>query len=144
MMREKLFIICFAAALTSCTVGPNYQRPKVPAPPHFRAGEEQPTQTSLGDVKWFSLFDDQALRDLIKEALQANYDIRIAAERIVQAEGRLSATRSLFSPQMNLTHRRSTDGCLVATPVNGSWVRFRHMGNRPFRETPSLHRGGAR
>ena len=37
---------------------------------------------------------------MIKEALQANYDIRMAAERIVEAEGRLSATKSLFSPQI--------------------------------------------
>jgi len=122
MMREKLFIICLAAALTSCTVGPNYQRPKVPAPPQFRAGEEQPTQTSLGDVKWFSLFDDQALRDLIKEALQANYDIRIAAERIVQAEGRLSATRSLFSPQMNLTTDAARTG--VSSPLQSTGRGF--------------------
>jgi outer membrane protein, multidrug efflux system len=99
-MRNKVFIGCIAAALTGCTVGPNYKRPDVATPPQFRAAEGTPTQASLGDVKWFNLFDDQVLRDLIKEALQANYDIRIAAERIVQAEGRLSATKSLFSPQI--------------------------------------------
>jgi multidrug efflux system outer membrane protein len=102
MMRRNLIIVCLMAALTGCTVGPNYKRPAVTAPPQFRGGEEKPAQTSLGDVKWFNLFEDPVLRDLIAEALKANYDIRIAAERVLEAEGRLTATRSSLAPQMNL------------------------------------------
>jgi multidrug efflux system outer membrane protein len=101
-MMDKLIIISISAVLTGCMVGPNYQRPKVSSPPQFRAAPEQPSQASLGDVKWFNLFDDQVLRDLIKEALQANYDVRIAAQRVVEAESRVTATRSALSPQMNL------------------------------------------
>src|SRR5690349_10343516 len=97
-----LIIACLLAVLTGCAVGPNYQRPNVPAPPQFRAGEQTPAQTSLGDVKWFNLFEDQVLQDLIKEALKANYDIRIAAQRVVEAESRVTATRSALAPTMNL------------------------------------------
>lgn len=121
-MRERVFIICMIAALTGCTVGPNYKRPNVPSPPQFRAAEQQPSQTSLGDVKWFSLFQDQVLRDLIKEALEKNYDIRIAAERIVEAEGRLSATRSLFAPQMNLQTDAARSG--VSSPLQSTGRGF--------------------
>jgi multidrug efflux system outer membrane protein len=121
-MRERVFIICMIAALAGCTVGPNYKRPNVPSPPQFRAAEQQPSQTSLGDVKWFSLFEDQVLRDLIKEALEKNYDIRIAAERIVEAEGRLSATRSLFAPQMNLQADAARSG--VSSPLQSTGRGF--------------------
>jgi multidrug efflux system outer membrane protein len=99
-MRSKLLIFCMAAAWTGCAVGPNYQRPAVPAPPQFRADLSQPTQPSLGDLKWFDVFKDEALRDLIKEALDANYDIRIATQRALAAQGQLEATRSGLFPQL--------------------------------------------
>lgn len=101
-MTRQLLVISLAAALTGCMVGPNYKRPVVPAPPQFRAGEPQPSQTSLGDVKWFNLFEDPALHDLIAQALKANYDVNIAAQRVLQAQGQLQATRSLIAPQLNL------------------------------------------
>lgn len=101
-MRCKILVVCSLAALSGCTVGPNYKRPNVPTPPQFRAQQETPAPTSIGDVKWFNFFEDSTLRDLIAEALKANYDIRIAAERVVEAEGRLAATRSYLAPQMNL------------------------------------------
>lgn len=100
-MRCKALIVCPALILASCAVGPNYKRPDVPAPPQFRAGESQPSQTSLGDVKWFDIFQDEKLRGLIKEASQANYDIRIAAQRVLQAQGQLTATRSALFPQLD-------------------------------------------
>jgi multidrug efflux system outer membrane protein len=81
-------------------VGPNYKRPTVAAPPSFRAGEPQPTQDSLGEVKWFDLFQDDTLRDLIQQSLHANYDIRIAAQRVVEGQGQLAATRSALFPQV--------------------------------------------
>lgn len=100
-MRRRVLVVCFTLMISGCAVGPNYKRPDVPAPPQFRAGEPQPSQTSLGDVKWFDVFQDEVLRGLIKEALQANYDIRIAAQRVLDAEGQLMATRSRLFPQVD-------------------------------------------
>src|SRR5215472_13233013 len=94
-------IVCMAAWLAGCAVGPNYKRPAVPAPPQFRGGENPPSQSSLGDVKWFDLFQDDILRGLINEALKANYDIQIAAQRVIQAQGQLSATRSALFPELH-------------------------------------------
>jgi NodT family efflux transporter outer membrane factor (OMF) lipoprotein len=101
-MRRIFLIFCGAACFTGCMVGPDYKRPDVPAPPQFRAGEAQPAQASLGDVKWFDLFQDDTLRGLIKEALEANYDIRIAAQRVLEAEGQVKAIRSGLFPQLNV------------------------------------------
>jgi multidrug efflux system outer membrane protein len=100
-MRSNVLIFSVAFGLTGCAVGPNYKRPDVPAPPQFRAGEPAPAQTSLGDMKWFDLFQDETLRGLIQEAVRANYDIRIAAQRVIQGQGQLTATRSGLFPQLN-------------------------------------------
>jgi multidrug efflux system outer membrane protein len=61
-------------------------------------------------VKWFNLFQDSTLHDLIAEGLKANYDIRIAAQRVVQAEGLLQSTRSGLAPQLNLQSDASRSG----------------------------------
>jgi outer membrane protein, multidrug efflux system len=120
-------MICAIAALTGCKVGPNYKRPSLPAPPQFRAGEAQPSQASLGDTKWFDLFQDETLRGLIKDALAANFDIRIAAQRVVAAEGQLAATRSSIFPQLNgqaTASRNGTGGPIQSTAAGfgaASW-----------------------
>ena len=121
-MRRKLLIVCVTTALAGCAVGPNYKRPDVAAPPQFRAGEPQPSQTSLGDTKWFDLFQDETLRGLIKEALQANYDIRIAAQRVLEAQGQLTATRSSLFPQLNAQAGAARVG--VSSPIQSSGGAF--------------------
>jgi multidrug efflux system outer membrane protein len=104
-----------AAVSTGCMVGPDYRRPPLPAPPQFRAGEAQPGQTSLGDMKWFDLFEDETLRGLIRDALAANYDVRMAAQRVLAAEGQLSATRSGLWPQLGASGEATRTG--VDRPV---------------------------
>ena len=47
-------------ALCGCTVGPNYQRPKLDTPAQFRAPSPLPPQdaASIADLKWFDIFKD--------------------------------------------------------------------------------------
>jgi multidrug efflux system outer membrane protein len=91
--------------LSACAVGPNYQRPALDIPGSFR-GEAPHAATasstsSLGDEKWWELFQDPALQQLIRTALKQNFDIRIAAARVEQAEAQLSITRASEFPAVN-------------------------------------------
>ena len=85
-----------------CTVGPNYQRPKVKPPAVYRgqpAGPPPPPSTaSLGNQKWWEVFQDRALQQLIRTALEQNYDVRIAATRVLQAQAELGITRASQFP----------------------------------------------
>jgi multidrug efflux system outer membrane protein len=45
-------------------------------------------------MQWAAVYQDEALQALLKEALTNNYDIRIAASRIMQAEASLGVTRA--------------------------------------------------
>ena len=119
-MRRKLLLVCTLMGLAGCKVGPNYSRPQVPVPPQIRGGEQQPTQTSFGDVKWFDLFQDDVLRGLIKEALVANYDIRMAAQRVIAAEGQLGATRSLLYPEIGAQGSATRSGYTVPVQSQAS------------------------
>ncbi len=84
-----------AVMLTGCAVGPNYKRPAIDTPQSYRgASTETPAAASFGDEKWSEVFQDPQLQTLIHTALQQNYDVRIAATRIAQAQAQLSITRS--------------------------------------------------
>ena len=56
---------------------------------------------SFGDEKWWDAFQDDALRDLIRAALQQNYDVRIAAARILEARALLGIARADQLPEVN-------------------------------------------
>jgi multidrug efflux system outer membrane protein len=81
-----------------CVVGPNYRRPIVDVPGTYRGAMQQdaapPAAESLGDQKWWEVFQDKELQDLIHTALQQNYDVRIAATRILEAQAQLGITRA--------------------------------------------------
>jgi multidrug efflux system outer membrane protein len=90
-----------AALLAGCTVGPNYRRPAVKIPENFRAPDPlpPPQAASLADLKWFEVFKDENLQQLIRIALQQNYDLRDAVTRVEQARANLGITRSNQFPQ---------------------------------------------
>src|SRR5882724_5609440 len=54
----------------------------------------QPTAKSLGEQKWWEVFQDKQLQELIHTGLQQNYDVRIAATRVLQAQAQLGITRA--------------------------------------------------
>jgi multidrug efflux system outer membrane protein len=77
-------------------LGPNYKRPAIDAPGVYRGDSRSPiaSSESLGDEKWWEVFQDPALQQLIRTALQQNYDVRIAASRVLQAQAQLGITRA--------------------------------------------------
>ena len=83
-----------------CTVGPNYKRPKVDTPSVYRADQGQ-AGASLGNEKWWTVFDDPQLQELIRTAVRENYDVRIAAARVLQAQAVLGITRADQFPTIN-------------------------------------------
>ena len=149
-------------ALFGCTVGPNYKRPTVDVPGVYRGAapdesdksyaesdEQNPepqktesTAQSLGDEKWFEVFQDKELQELIRTALKNNYDVRIAAARVLQAQAQLGITRADQLPSLgaggNITSLQNpkigpipayevTQGALSATAAWNLdfWGRYR-------------------
>ncbi len=95
----KLTTLLLVVLLTAgCAVGPNYKRPNVNPPGVYRGvmpqEAAQPATESLGDQKWWEVFQDEELQKLIRTALQQNFDVQIAAARILQAQAQLGITRA--------------------------------------------------
>jgi multidrug efflux system outer membrane protein len=89
-----------------CAVGPNYKRPSTDVPGMYGGAVPQQAaqpaaSQSFGDQKWWEVFQDKQLQDLIHTALQQNYDVRIAATRILEAQAQLGITRADQLPTVN-------------------------------------------
>ena len=94
-MRKSIAVIALTAALSGCAVGPNYVRPATPVAKRF-AGETAATggaqaasrsiySSSKTQIEFWKQFDDPVLDTMVGDALKANYDLRIALGRLVQA-----------------------------------------------------------
>ena len=101
------------AALAGCAVGPDYKRPAVDTPAAYRTSSAETNApsgaSSFADLGWWSVFQDPQLTAYLGEALTNNRDIKIAAARVLQAEGALRVARSQFFPTV------SAGGDLVAS-----------------------------
>ena len=68
----------------------------------------QPAEASFGDLKWFEVFKDDQLQELIKIALKENYDVQIAAQRVLQAREQVVIQRSFLFPTVNASGQTET------------------------------------
>jgi len=112
-VKEKIRMSKFALAagfaavlVTGCNVGPKYARPQMTAPPVYRGADEaavsSDTPNSLGDQQWAAVFREPELQDLIRTALANNYDLRIAAQHVLEASAQVRVTRSQQFPQITV------------------------------------------
>jgi multidrug efflux system outer membrane protein len=85
--------------------GQQRQNSTVQTPATFRGADPNatPDQNSIGDLKWFEVFKDPALQDLVKTAMVRNYDVRAAVARIDAARANLGLARSEQLPQFALS-----------------------------------------
>lgn len=92
--------------LGGCAVGPNYKRPAVAAPPVYRGADDakvaSPGANSLGDQNLATVFHEPELQQLIRTALVNNYDVRIAAQRVLEQQAQVRITRSQLFPNLGV------------------------------------------
>jgi multidrug efflux system outer membrane protein len=129
-IKKILIIYICSLALTGCMVGPDFRKPQMELPDRFRFSED--ASEEIVNLKWWELFKDPLLQELVNTALSENKDVRIATARIEEARAALGFTRADMFPFIDIEAaankgtlaggRRSdtTDWTAFATPV-ASW-----------------------
>jgi multidrug efflux system outer membrane protein len=132
MKRKAAIAAALMILLTGCSMGPKYVKPVVDAPDVYRAAapETAHEQASLGDLKWFDVFKDEQLRNLIRTALTRNYDLQEAVERVSAARASLGITRSEQLPSIVGSADFTTQGNSRTGPflLSPSFRRVRNYG----------------
>jgi multidrug efflux system outer membrane protein len=101
-LTRVAFIIFAGGLAASCTLGPNYKRPVVETPAvHRGSTTATATPESLADLKWFELFRDDQLTRLVSTALTQNFEVRISAERVLQARAAYGIQRAEQFPTLD-------------------------------------------
>jgi len=121
-MNRLVIVIAASVSAASCVLGPNYRRPAVEVPAAFRDTTATTTQAesrSLADLSWFDLFKDDTLTELVRVALAHNFDLRIAAERVLEARERFGIARADRLP-------------VVVGSAGASENRVSEVGSRPL------------
>jgi multidrug efflux system outer membrane protein len=99
------------------------------------------------DLKWWALFDDPLLYDLVTTALENNRNLKIAVSRIEQARATVGFTRADQYPRIDAEAgaqignfnggSRSPD-----TDIHGLPGRSIELGNRLLGKIQTVHRIG--
>jgi multidrug efflux system outer membrane protein len=101
---KRFLLLAIVVLLTGCAVGPNYKRPTVNVPTDYRdsMAAQAATASSLGNEKWWDVYQDPVLVHLVHTALQQNYDVRIAATRVLEAQAQVGITRANQFPSASV------------------------------------------
>jgi len=103
-----LLVLCIPLVfvLGGCTVGPNYARPSIQVPAAYRGSPtpvspQSASSVSIAAVSALDVFGDEALQRLLTHGLTDNFDVRIAAARVTEAEASLRVTRADQYPSVD-------------------------------------------
>jgi multidrug efflux system outer membrane protein len=84
--------------LAGCAAGPvRYERPPVELPAQWK--ESAPRFAE--DGRWWRIYEDAALEQLVEEARKQNADLLIAAARVDEARALLGEAQSFFFPRVD-------------------------------------------
>jgi multidrug efflux system outer membrane protein len=128
-MARAAFVAIVALLVAGCMVGPDYGRPPILVPDNYRGVIGAPTAESFADLPWFEVFRDPVLQELVREALQNNYDLRIAAARVEEARAQIGVARSFLFPQLNFNGGGSAQQVSRATDPPESFGANRNFQN---------------
>lgn len=106
MKLHTLSIAASSLALAACAVGPNYEPKPVSASaaaPFVMAQGSTLVSDAQPTGNWWRLYDDPVLDGLVRDALAANTDIRVAVARLAKARASLREERAAREPQVGLS-----------------------------------------
>jgi len=127
-MTCRLIALVMISLLSGCIVGPDYQRPKMPVPKQWNETRLPVKLAEQPPDKWWLIFNDSVLDQLIADAVAANLDLKQALARVLDARAQRSATIAAGLPSLsarsNLSRRfnNSTAGSQTSgTNVGGGF-----------------------
>ena len=145
----NLLLICLVL-FTGCMVGKQYSQPPEPTGISYR--ENVTTDTSQL-ITWFDLYQDTALRTMIRTTLDSNRDLMTAAARIEEARFQTAVIKANLYPQFGYSAQAGggqsgTEAQKTGTAVDGSsfnlfgalsweldvWGRVRHANRAAVAE----------
>jgi multidrug efflux system outer membrane protein len=135
-----LGILAVLVLEAGCMMGPKYKRPTVDVPQEYRApaAQQAAQASSLGNEGWWQVYQDPVLARLIHTAIADNYDVRIAATRVLEAQAQVGITRANQLPSASVganvfsEQNAKVSNLFPAYQVNGGELNLSVIWNLDF------------
>ncbi|MDY0205722.1 MAG: efflux transporter outer membrane subunit [Pseudomonas sp.] len=98
-MKRTALAAALLAALTGCSLAPNYQQPTAPVAEQWDGANLENNLAAL--PHWREFFQDKTLQSLISTALENNRDLRIAALNVDAFRAQYRIQRSALYPSLD-------------------------------------------
>ncbi len=130
LILRRMVSATLAGSLAACTVGPNFERPTVPAfteydnaqaPAAIPPGKSAPVASPIATGKalpaqWWDMFQQPALPDLLNQAIGANQSLAAARATLAQAQEGIIQARAGWYPTVSFG--ASAGKSIVGTGTN--------------------------
>lgn len=129
-MKQKLISTALMVGVVSGNAFSQSAKPNsVEMPQEFRGAVSSTDTSSIGDLKWFEVFQDEQLQRLVRTAFVQNYDLRVAVARINAARANVGLVRSNQFPQFEVgadltTTRTSANSGATVSQLSGRKQSF--------------------
>jgi multidrug efflux system outer membrane protein len=108
VLRFRLLVLagCVMVLLlpisSGCSVGPDYKKPEMKVPAEFQSTSPNIEAGVSGDLsKWWMNLDDPVLNSLVDKVMQGNLDLKIAGDRIAQAQAIRGIVSAADKPEID-------------------------------------------
>ena len=118
-------VVAGATLLTSCAVGPDYQRPAVQTPAAFKEAADwkiAEPRDELARGSWWEIFGDSELNALIGQINLSNQSLKVSAARYRQAQALTQSARAAFLPTVSATANSTRSRAAAARTQGGNEV----------------------
>jgi multidrug efflux system outer membrane protein len=112
--------ILLSVALFSCKLGPNYVRPVEPLPKVY--SQDFPSDSSIANIPWWSLFNDTVLENLIRVTLENNKDLKSSVARMNEARATIGIARADLYPYVNYSAGGSSSVSTGSSGFNNDYT----------------------
>ena len=98
-MKKYLLIIISALLLSSCKIGKKYTKPEFDMPNEFVTYTQD--SSCFADMKWWDIYADSNLRNLIDYTLENNKDMKIAVAKVKEMAAKKKINHADYFPQIS-------------------------------------------
>lgn len=98
-MKKYLLIILSALFLSSCKIGKEYAKLELDLPDQF--ADYTLDSTCFADMKWWDIYADTNLRNLITYTLENNKDMKVAVAKVKEMAAKKKISRADFFPHIS-------------------------------------------
>ena len=114
---QTILVASLAITVSACAVGPDYQKPETPVPAEW-ATQPNAEKSVKGEIdqNWWKNFNDPVLNQLIEQASNNNFDLKIAEARIAQARSTVSLREADLLPKGDVKGSATREANQIAFP----------------------------